>query len=133
MSSSQQIAVSIVDDDEVDLFIAQRIARLKLNTNNILLFRSGFEFIEKFRSDEKPDVIILNYRMPEKSGLDVLDEMGSIEATSKPLVIMTSTSLDPKDLAHIKAHPKVDRFIPKPLLPAHFKKVMDELMAANQE
>lgn len=130
---SKQITVAIVDDDEVDLFIAQRIVRLKFNTTKIALYRSGFAFLEQYDSAGDTDVILLNYGMPEKSGVDVLDEMPSRKAHTKPYVIMTSTSLDPGDIARIKSHPKVDWFIPKPLLPAHFKKVLDELMAKHYE
>lgn len=130
---SNQITVAIVDDDEVDLFIAQRIVRMKFKTSKITLYRSGFEFLDRYKVTSNTDVILLNYGMPEKSGLDVLDEMPSRKAHTKPYVIMTSTSLDPGDIARIKSHPKVDWFIPKPLLPAHFKKVLDELMAKHYE
>ncbi|MFN2429023.1 MAG: two-component system response regulator [Cryomorphaceae bacterium] len=132
MSRPQQISVAIVDDDEVDLFIAQRVVRLKFETENIALFRSGFEFMEKFKDPSAMDVILLNYRMPEKSGLNVLDDMPGILPNSKPFVIITSTSLDPGDLARIKAHPKVDFFIPKPILPAHIKKVIELLLSTKQ-
>lgn len=130
---SKELIVAIVDDDEVDLFIAQRIVRLKFNPSRISLYRSGFEFLDLYKDTGNTDVILLNYGMPEKSGLDVLNEMSILKAGEKPFVIITSTSLDPGDIARIKSHPKVDRFIPKPLLPAHLKKIMDELFASYQK
>jgi two-component system, chemotaxis family, chemotaxis protein CheY len=50
--------------------------------------KDGIEAIEKFKST-KPEILLLDYRMPKKNGLDVLKEVKKINSTK---VIMITVS-----------------------------------------
>ena len=72
-----------------------------------LLERRGIEVVASVGSGEEgigtletlsPDIILLDLRMPEKSGLDVLDALPT-EQSDVPVVILT-TSADENDLAN---------------------------------
>ena len=72
-----------------------------------LLERRGIEVVASVGSGEEgigilhslsPDIILLDLRMPERSGLDVLDAL-STEQSDVPVVILT-TSADENDLAN---------------------------------
>jgi len=72
-----------------------------------LLERRGIEVVASVGSGEEgigtletlsPDIILLDLRMPEQSGLDVLDALPT-EQSDVPVVILT-TSADENDLAN---------------------------------
>ena len=72
-----------------------------------LLERRGIEVVASVGSGEEgigilhslsPDIILLDLRMPEKSGLDVLDALPT-QQSDVPVVILT-TSADENDLAN---------------------------------
>jgi two-component system chemotaxis response regulator CheY len=78
-----------IAEDDRDL---QRLYELLLNLSGfqVLGFASnGDEAIEMFKEfEEKPDIVILDYRMPIKNGIDALKGILEIDGSSR--IIFTS-------------------------------------------
>jgi DNA-binding response OmpR family regulator len=53
----------------------------------IIKAHGGKEAIDILRSDSKPDLIIVDMRMPEVSGIDVLTELAKIKNSIKAIIL----------------------------------------------
>jgi signal transduction histidine kinase/DNA-binding response OmpR family regulator len=85
--------VLIIDDDEVSRYLIRSI----LADQNLRLTEStdGHQGLRQAR-DSKPDLIILDLRMPDLSGFEVLERLRRDAQTSGiPVIIHTSKVLDP--------------------------------------
>ena len=85
------ISVWVVDDDEsVRWVLAQA---LKLADMDPRGFKSGKAFFRALR-DEQPDVIITDIRMPDMSGLELMEQLARSHADIPVIVITAFTDLD---------------------------------------
>jgi two-component system chemotaxis response regulator CheY len=58
---------------------------------------NGQEAVEKFRAlPQKPDLTIMDHRMPIKNGLDATKEILAVDPTAKILVISADATVQPK-------------------------------------
>jgi CheY-like chemotaxis protein len=87
--------VLIIDDDEISRYLIKT-----------LLGHTDLRFVEAFGAQEglvkaresKPDAVILDLNMPDLSGIDVLKQMKSDQATAGiPIIIYTSKVLDAEE------------------------------------
>ncbi|MDE0005931.1 MAG: nitrogen regulation protein NR(I) [Rhodospirillaceae bacterium] len=85
------VSVWIVDDDEsVRWVLAQA---LKLAEMEPRCFESGKAFFRALR-DEQPDVIITDIRMPDMSGLELMEQLARSHAEIPVIVITAFSDLD---------------------------------------
>jgi len=83
-----QPLVLIVDDNEKNLKLARDV--LRADGLRTLEAASGADAIA-VAVDERPDVILLDLRLPDMDGLDVLRELKGREATARiPVVALTA-------------------------------------------
>ena len=79
-----KIKTIFIAEDDRDL---QRLYELLLNMSGFQVLgiaNNGDEAIKMFKSfQERPDIIILDYRMPIKNGIDALNEILEIDGSSK--------------------------------------------------
>lgn len=131
MKKLRQLNAYIVDDDEVELYVSQRILKIKNLAQTIDVYRSGEELIEALQKDEvKPDFILLNYRMSGENGLEILQKIKSlnlIEPGRAPFFILTSSTADLADLDAIKNDQNIDGFLYKPLIALKLKEKLKSL------
>jgi CheY-like chemotaxis protein len=128
MSELENKIAFIVDDEEIDLFITQRILKIKKLAAEISVFRNGNSFLKAIESGAQPDYILLNYRMPDKNGLQIVDELVTrfSKSESRPFIIITSSTAFTEDIELIKSYSGVDAFLPKPILPEKLKLLLDK-------
>ena len=101
MGHSPKIIILIADDDQDDRLLAQE-ALGKVNIPHRLdmvsdgemlmdyLYRRG-EF-ERLQNKPLPSLILLNLKMPKKSGLEILRELKSdVQLRRIPIVVLTSS------------------------------------------
>ena len=71
-----------------------------------------------------PDVVILDVRLPDGSGLDLLGDLPGAGSATRPYVIVMSASVLPadRDLARRSGG---DAFLAKPFLPAELVALLD--------
>lgn len=121
----------IVDDDEVELYVIQRIIKLKHLANNVELFRSGSELIEALQLGvNKPDYVLINYRMRGETGLEILEKIQELNLNQPdcpPFYILTSSTADLSDLDIIRNDKNIDRFLYKPLIAKKLKEQLKTL------
>ncbi len=97
-------------DDEKDV---TRSIRLTIGVQEpgwkVVEASSGNEGLSRF-SDERPDLVLLDMRMPDKSGLDVLRELRRFSAV--PVIVLTVTS---NELDEVRAlNEGADDYLVKP-------------------
>jgi PAS domain S-box-containing protein len=92
---SNPIRVLVVDDEQANLDLLE--ALLKPAGFGVLRAGSGQEGIDVARA-QIPDLILLDLMMPEVSGFDVVEALGTEEATNSiPVMILTSKTLTEYD------------------------------------
>jgi len=119
--------IILVDDNEIDLFLHEKLIRISGISDNIDRFttaREALDFIRK--KGPLPDIILLDIQMPELDGFDFLREYEHIEHIDREntTIFMVSSSLDFGDISKAKANPLVKSFIKKPL---NVKELKDEI------
>ena len=115
--------VLIIDDDEMDIYISNRIITTSLFAQEVILkncVTSALDYLEKliFTSAHLPEIIFLDLDMPGKNGFDFLEELNKLSARSKIdfRVVILSNELEKYKL-NPKIYPMVEAFLEKPLNP----------------
>lgn len=109
----------IIDDDEVDQMLYQRIIKRAGIVDVTIAFRLAEEALEYLRRTDREhvDLIALDINMPRMNGLEFLaaatKELG--DTFSSSVVVMLTTSLDAKDEAYARSFEAVKAFESKPL------------------
>ena len=118
--------VMLIDDNELDNFINQKIIESSLFSKKIYVNSSGvsaLEFLknllvaEKLVSDLMPAVIFIDINMPLMDGFQFIDEYLKLPKNTKrktKLIILTS-SINPSDREMSVKYGDIITFINKPL------------------
>jgi len=114
--------VLVVDDNEIDRYIAARNIKAYHFADEIVAKESAMSAIEYLDSlkdtpEDLPQIIFLDIRMPEMDGFGFLQEYAKLSASIQKncIILMLSTSLDPTDHERAKKNPFVKKFLNKPL------------------
>ncbi len=123
-------SVLVVDDNELNLKLAQTI-----------LARSGYDVMAAARGEEaiamacahRPDLILLDIRLPDIDGLEVLRRLRELPETKDvPVVAMTAQAM-PEEVDSFMAA-GCDGYIQKPISLQSFRaEVQRHLIAAKTE
>jgi CheY-like chemotaxis protein len=110
--------VLLVDDDNITNFINARLIR-KLNiANQVQVSVNGQEALRYLSGMQKrcPDLIFLDINMPVMNGFEFLQSYSQKSfCSSRPVIIILTTSSDHTDLEHLKKYSDVVGFLNKPL------------------
>ena len=126
MASSKYYAVMLIDDNEIDNLINQKMIEASGITEHIYIHtgaRSAIEFLknmEKLRDTGQnvlPELIFLDIDMPLMDGFQFLDEFEKLETETKNHcnVVMLTSSISPADVNKSKKYEYVKKYINKPL------------------
>jgi two-component system chemotaxis response regulator CheY len=93
------VNIFIVEDDSSLRMLYEKA--LALNGYNILeSARDGQEAVQKYEAfKEKPDIIIMDHRMPIKNGIEATKEILNNSSEIKPKVIFASADNSIKEMA----------------------------------
>ena len=114
--------ILVVDDEMVlRMLIVDSLEDLNYTIDEA---ESGFEALKKINS-KKYDVIILDYMMPELTGLEVLERIDK-EMINETVIIMLTAKTQEKDQQQAKSV-GVDIFMKKPFSPMELYHLVEEL------
>lgn len=109
-------SIMVVDDEVFIVDLYRDILKLK-GYEVVATAYDGEEAVKKFKSMEKrPDIVILDHRMPMKNGIDAMAEMLAIDKKSKILFVSADIMIENDAIRFGAAG-----FLPKPFR-------MDELV-----
>jgi CheY-like chemotaxis protein len=114
--------VMVVDDNQIDLYIAEMVMMTTRFAEKIVCVGSAKEALDYLRPlyespDELPNLIFLDINMPEMTGFDFLNEYRHLPENirKKCIIMMLTTSLDERDRKQAAENEFVKRFLNKPL------------------
>lgn len=112
----------VIDDSEIDRFVASFNLKKYALVDEVILketAKAALEYLIKTSDhpEKLPQIIFLDIRMPEMDGFGFLAEFEKLPESIKEkcIIMMLSSSLDPKDHSRAEESHSVSRFINKPL------------------
>lgn len=133
--ATKLFAVMLVDDNEIDNLINQKMIEAANITENIFTHtgaRSAIEFLkncEKIQSagvkQIMPEIIFLDIDMPLMDGFQFLDEFDTLSEETKQTcsIVMLTSSINPQDVNKSKKYSSVKKYINKPLSQESIQKI----------
>lgn len=120
--NQEYINVLIVDDDEINNFIAAKLIKKVNELSSVQTSLNGLEGINYIKSlldnqEKMPDVIFLDINMPIMNGWEFLDEYEKIKSLvqKETSIYMLSSSVYNDDIKKAETYTSVKKFISKPL------------------
>ena len=131
MSPTPLKSVILVDDSSIDNRLHARVIERTGLAENILCFAMAEDAIAHLRTPGAipADLILLDINMPRMNGFEMLDasiaEFG--EAFMPSVVVMLTTSMDPRDQQRADSIPVIKDYFQKPLTPDKFRDLVTRL------
>ena len=115
--------ILLIDDNEADNFLHEMVIKDTNCCEKVVIMESAIDALAYLKSVDtlgkhpQPDLIFLDINMPAMNGWEFLDEYEKLADNQKGkiVVIMLTTSLNPKDLEKSKEIGYVGDFKNKPL------------------
>ena len=99
MGMSEITSIFIVDDNK-DIQVINKTLLDLLGFEVKGIASNGKEAVEMFNSfNHKPDIILMDYRMPEKNGLEATREILQIDPDTKIIFASADTTMKEESLA----------------------------------
>lgn len=125
MAEKKFRTVMLIDDNEIDNLINQKMIESAAVTENIYTHTGAKSAIEFLRNMERldvadkvlPDVIFLDIDMPLMDGFQFLEEFEKLSnvAKKKCKIVMLTSSINPQDFSRSKKYENVKLYLNKPL------------------
>lgn len=114
--------VMLIDEDEIDNIINQKIIESNNFSEKVQVFQTGSEALDFLRANAKiaenlPDLIFLDINMPIMDGFQFLEEFEKLDnqILDKSKIIMLSSSISPRDIDRAASNRFVKKYLNKPL------------------
>ena len=124
MSNTNERTILVADDESHILHVVS--LKLKNAGYRVLTARDGQEALE-MAQQEKPDLLITDYHMPQLSGLELCQRLKQDTRTSDiPAIMLTARGyhLEPRDTEQSG----ILRMLSKPFSPRHLLSTVNEVL-----
>lgn len=126
-------SVLLVDDDNINNFINERLIKKLSFTENISVVTNGQEALDFINQKIKskaalPELILLDINMPVMDGFEFIEQYRNIPDKGKTNIIVLTTSTNDKDLHRVSDAKEVSGFINKPLTEEKLKNAISKLV-----
>ncbi|MFC5401432.1 response regulator [Cohnella soli] len=119
--------ILIVDDEEIlRMLIADTLEDLDVQID---VAEDGKIALEKLGQSEY-DLLLLDYMMPELTGMEVLERLPQAARDRMPIIMLTAKAQDSDRTKAMEAG--VHRFIPKPFSPLELLQVVEEMLEEQE-
>lgn len=126
-------SLMLVDDNEFDQMMYKRIVDRSGLVANLLQFTDPEKALDHLRDPaiDMPSLVLLDINMPKIDGFEFLDIVTNDLGTRMcPVIVMLTTSLDPRDEERARKHDVVRDFYNKPLTDVLLHKLAAEYCAS---
>jgi CheY-like chemotaxis protein len=130
--SGLPVQILLVEDDPADVRLVQEALKEGRVASQLTVVKDGVEALAYLRGEGEyaqallPDLILLDLKMPKKSGLEVLAEIKADETLRRIPVIVLTTSDAPEDI--FKAYDlQASLYITKPADLGEFDRLMNSI------
>ncbi|MNO59365.1 Alkaline phosphatase synthesis transcriptional regulatory protein PhoP [compost metagenome] len=121
--------IMVVDDEEVlRMLIVDTLEDLE--NVEILTAENGLEALTKL-STEHFDLVILDYMMPEMTGIEVLAKLDEAKKKSTAILMLTAKAQDVDRLRAVEAGARY--FMPKPFSPMELLQIVEGILSDEEK
>jgi len=119
--SDKPLRIFLVDDNEIDLIVNEKLLRISGLTDTVERFASATDFLQRFDglvdASSYRNVLLLDIMMPGLNGFECAQAISErpVERRAGFQVFVLSSSIDRNDIARASAIPLVGRVLEKPL------------------
>jgi two-component system sensor histidine kinase RpfC len=120
----QPLRILVAEDNATNQAIVRKL--LESAGHTVLLSSNGEEALDLYEQ-ERPELAVLDFNMPERNGLEVCTAIRTMEPTGTrlPVIILSaSVTVEARDRAR---HAGADEFVGKPFEAANLLQVIDRL------
>ena len=114
--------IMLIDEDEIDNIINQKIIESNNFAENIIVYQAGQDALDYLASnadnaEKLPDIIFLDINMPIMDGFQFLENFEKLQDPihNKCKIIMLSSSISPRDIDRAASNRFVIKYLNKPL------------------
>jgi CheY-like chemotaxis protein len=103
----------LIDDNDIERFIARKMLELCDVTIDISEFSNGFEALKQLRKNT-PDIILLDISMPKMDGWEFIDALEGIMFEKEKFIYMLSSSDNYEDMKKSENNKYIAKYFVKP-------------------
>jgi CheY-like chemotaxis protein len=105
--------ILLVEDLSADAILFREALRDAGLADDLTVVRDGGRALEKLRTEQPPDLVLLDLNLPGKNGREVLGEIRRDPRHATLPIVIVTTSSSPKDVAFAYAH-HANAYVRKP-------------------
>ena len=127
-------AVTLIDDDEVFVFLTTKVIKQTKLIDTITVFSNGLDALNFIKENKEnteilPRIIFLDLSMPIMNGWQFLAEyaMLNLDICKKIAIYVCSSSISPDDVSRAKTISEVSDYIIKPITKDKFIEIIRNL------
>jgi len=110
----------IIDDNEIDIFIASRMIEMAFPNSMIITFNNAMDAMRAVENEnfDEPVVMLVDINMPIRNGFQFMEDFEKLPIERQELFIpyFLTSSINESDIAFAKTFKTIRKFINKPLL-----------------